>query len=273
MKTLRNLIFFTGLLALGALPCHSSVTFAGTTWYSSSNTASTLTQTAGVMTLAAGNHAITYVTPTRILEVGDKLTLSVTFNYTTGTAASANGFRFGLFDSTNSRVSGDAGSSSLFTNYAGYVAAFGNNSTSTNAYGAGIWERTTPNSALINTSGQYSPNTTSNTAIGVAGTPPMQAGSDYTLTLTLDYLNATDMEVTSVLSGGGLPTGFLVTRTYTDVTPVTNIDTIVLFGTTSMSNSMSFQSVSLSVVPEPAGGALLGFSLLVLFGLTRRRSR
>ena len=82
----------------------------------------------------------------------------------------------------------------------------------------------------------------------------MAASTNYTMTLTLAYVSLGDMTVSSALTGGALPA---INRSYSDATPFTDFDTLALFSTSSMSTSMVFNSVNLSIVPEPNTSFLL----------------
>lgn len=268
---------------LGALPCRGTTlvneTFAdgnridqnppgSLLWYSAGS-ASTLTTVVGAMTMTANdNFVIGYVTPAGSpisLNVGEKLTLTVTFSGVLTGSLSPTGVRFGLFDSHGERVSttGAQGSAPAYLNYAGYVATFGVNNSGNTQLASNLWKRTPgANSNLINTASGYTYATGSSTGSTFSGS--IVSDNPYTLTLTLDYQSLNQLVVTSSLTGGSL-SGIVMSMT--DTTPVTTFDSIVLWGGANPFTSMTVSSVNLAVVPEPSATAFLGLlGLAVLAG-------
>lgn len=255
MKILKIITCLTAFAAgLGLLPSQGAVLFNGTTWYAS-GTSSSIALSGTSLTVdtsatgGSGNFGLTYVTPTS-LSVGQSVTLTVNFSFT-GTNINGSSLRFGLLNSGGAanqiNTDGLGQSNVKYTNYTGYASSFGNQASNANVTSA-LWDRTSSNTALINTAGVYTTGTTANTATGV--TPPLTAGNNYTITLTLDYLSLTDMRVSNSLTGGALSSP--ITRSYDDASPATSFDTIVLFSTGNGSTVMTYNSVALSVVPEPS---------------------
>jgi hypothetical protein len=276
MKKLNTITCIVVLLAgISVLPSKGSVIFNGTTWYDSGTSAS-LTVDGGTMssTTASGNFVISYITPSGSplsLTANQTLTYTVDFSIV-GSAASATGLRFGLFNSGGSRISADnlGLSSATYANYTGYAAAFGNNNVTTGVISSALWDRTnTPNNALISTSGVFASDKDGTTP--TSSTPPLTSGTPYRMTLSLTYNSTTDMTVTSTLTGSTLPVGGII-RSYTDTTPVTSFDTVVLYSTSSMSTGLNFTNVAVSVVPEPSTtiSLLLGAIGLLIVQKSRR---
>ncbi len=280
MKTLKTITCLAALLTgFSILPTKASVLFEGSTWYAS-GTAASLTADSGNMSMAigSGSFALTYVTASGsplTLNVGDTLTYTVTFSIDSPIGASASGLRFGLFNSNGSRINADnlGQSNATYANYTGYSSAFGSNSASSNSLTSSLWERSNSNNSLINVSGAFNtaPGTGSTGSTNTSTTPAMAADTNYTMKLTLNYVSAGNIQVSSLLTGGALPGGG-ISRSYTDATPYTSFDTVVLFSTSSMSTSMTFDSMNITVVPEPSvAGLLLG--AVGLFLIVRKSRR
>lgn len=282
MKTAKLL---SALALLGGLSCHGAVivndTFAdgnrttqnppsSLAWFSG-RASDTLIADTGSMTLTPtvnSNFALAYFTPGGSpisLSVGETLTLSVSFEGTLTGNTSATGVRFGIFNSGGSRISADnqGTDNAVYANYTGYAGVFGRNNSLNTEVSSNTWERTNlPSNALIGTASVWTVPTPLVTDNSLA------SATTYTLMMTVDYISLTNMTVTSTLSGGDLSG---VTTTYVDASPVANFDTLALWAGANPFTEIAFSSVNLTVVPEPAVGALFGLGLVFL-ALRRRKS-
>lgn len=243
-------------------------------WYTSSNNSTTLTATVGAMTMnntLSGNQALAYFTDSGsplTLSVGEKLVYTVSFYTSSVTgSSSATGLRFGLLNSGGSRISADGQGTenSVFNDYTGYAATFGNANSNTQV-SASVWERTqTPDKRLIATQAVWTVSG-NHTATGSLSATP----TTYTLTMTIDYQALDNMTVTGLFTGGSLSD---MTYTYVDATPVTSFDTLVFWMGTNPFTDMVFTSVNLEVIPEPTTAGLLAGALGVGAVIAARRRR
>jgi len=197
------------------------------------------------------------------LSIGDSLSLSFTVSATTvpGAASARQGVRFGLLNSGGNQLAADQTNASLstFTNYSGY-SSFYSLQSALDPSGFTLDQRTSTTSTSLMGGA-------ANTILATASSSTAAANTVYNATLTLQYVSATQMVVSSTVNGN--------TLTYTASSNlVTSFDTLALFlsgqnGTVTLDN---FNVVyTAAAVPEPATNALLLLSGAAAFLVVRAR--
>lgn len=138
------------------------------------------------------------------LGVGDSLTASATFSVTGITTTTGKNFRMGLFfDPTDARIQADTnsdggGTGSPWTDALGYAVELPITATS-NSSPFQIVKRTTSNTSLLGSSGALTNAPTGGSLYNMAN------NTDYTLTMTLTLVSASDMQVdVSLLQGASV---------------------------------------------------------------------
>lgn len=224
-------------------------------WYQLGSSTTTVSSSTGYSITPAnsGSASITigYFGSTS-LAIGSSMTLS--FSVTESivpTAASAHqGLRFGLYNSgstatTSTLITGDSTTltNASFSSYIGY-AGFYSLQSALDPTGLAITQRDGGTSGLTNSLFAGATYTT----LGSAGSSLATAGTTYTVTLTLQYVSATEMDITSTVNGNSL--------TKISSTPVTTFDTIGIFSS-GLNGTVTLDNITVSTVPEPNVLALL----------------
>tara|TARA_R100000027_G_scaffold61790_2_gene53425 strand:- start:7364 stop:8215 length:852 start_codon:yes stop_codon:yes gene_type:complete len=233
-------------------------------WYTAYNGGSS--DASGSLVTDSNRYVISYFTdsgsPASLSMVGDSIDVSISFSLDTPTA-STTGFRIGLFDSGESRISADNAGfrNSTFEDYTGY-GAFLNLQAPTamriEEREAGISDQ------LINGNEAFTDHT------GDVGTGTnFVSGETYTLEMNL-LLTAGGVQVSV-----GIDTISGYAYSYLDTSGLkTDFDTIVVFGNSSM-DAFTIEQVTVEAIPEVSSAALatglVAFSL-VACQVRRRRS-
>lgn len=237
-------------------------------WYGS--TSDNVTASTGSMTLStAGGTTSGLVTAyftdsgTVSLNSGETLTLSFVFSVT-GVDSSVGYFRFGLFDSGGSRLTeqGQGAANSLFNNYSGYATLTNLDSDGSNI---GLNKRDNlPNNALLGTTSAYS-------SLGSTGANfTLENNTTYTSTLTLTY-TGTSIIMTQSITGGSL-SGITHTLIDDSGSLFTEFDTVAISIQSAAANTITFDNINVSVIPEPAASSFI-MTVLILGALAIGRSR
>ncbi len=236
-------------------------------WYGSG--ASNATASAGSMTLDTDGGTTSgmvtgYFTDTGAYAIGTGETMTLTINFSVSGVDSSTGyFRLGLLNSVSDskRISAqnEGSNNSQFSNYTGYamftnLASFNNN--------IGLYKRDSANTGLINAAGAY-------TALGSSGSPfSLENATSYTGTFSLQNTGSSII-VTQSFTGGSLSG---ITHSLTDTSSIyTDFNTVAVTIQSSAANSITFDNISVSVVPEPGTSALLLAGVLGLGAMILRR--
>jgi hypothetical protein len=234
------------------------------------NASNQLTLSFGSTTNNAGGliYNTIYFTPQTL---GANQSITVSFSGTLNNYFSSdNSFRVGLFNSNTSQLGGNvttnAGTSALngYTGYSAYYRATG----TAGAAARGIYERTGANDNLWQTG-------TANVAFGDGTTNPQKtlglSGANAAISGTFTITNnGASTSVSSTING--------VSYTFTDTaSPYVTFDTLSFLiarqNTGTATTSLTLDSLSVTVIPEPSAfGALAGLFALGSAAL-RRRSR
>lgn len=234
-------------------------------WYQLGSATGTVSSTTGytISPSTSGNAFITvsYFTPTT-LTIGTSITLtfSVTDSITPGAASARQGLRFGLFNSNGSSLTGDTTTltNSAFTSYTGY-AGFYSLQSALDPSGAAISLRDGVSASLTNSLFGG----TSYTTLGsLSGSSGVSTGTTYTVSLTLQYVSATEMDITMVANGN------TVTRTTSSI--ISTFDSIGLFSSGS-NGDITYDNITVTVVPEPSTAAFLTLSFFGAILFYRKR--
>jgi hypothetical protein len=200
------------------------------------------------------------------LQIGETLELHFDVTFSGGAFATSNAaFRWGLFDSNNSRVTTDfAGtnatglsSGATFGAWRGYIAQTGVNTIDVVGNTLLARERTGGGSALFD-SAQYADITGS----GV-NEPIFAAGVSYPGALSLTR-TASGMNVRASING-------VSTNLALDGTPVLEFDTVSFFTVDAATQNITLDNVVVQIVPEPSSAFLLGAAALSFTARRRRR--
>lgn len=244
---------------------------AGTSavWYTSAATSQvTYTPDTSITQLSSGNRQLVgYFTPQGSavsVAVGDTLEFTFTVIFT-APADLANGFRFGLLDSSGgSRFSADNhGASATVTGYTGYGGFLNLGASAT---GARLYDRSTGSFSLF-AAGGYA-------GLGTAtSSQALSADVAYTGVLTLTRSSATQMDLSFNLSGGSVN----YTVGATDASGAFSFDTFGFYTATGSATQFVISQAKLdytaAAIPEPSTyAALVGLAALGLVGW-RRHSR
>ncbi len=242
------------------------------TWYQLGSATGTVSATTGytISPSTAGNAFITvsYFTPTT-LTIGSSITLtfSVTDTITPGAASARQGLRFGLFNSNgvtpgSNYLTGDTTTltNSAFTHYTGY-AGFYSLQSALDPSGIAISQRDGVSPVLTNS---LFGGTSYSTLGSLSGSAATSTGTTYAVSLTLQYVSATEMDITLIANGN------TVTRTTSSI--ISTFDSIGLFSSGS-NGDITFDNITVTVVPEPSTVALLILSLVGAIVLCREKRR
>jgi hypothetical protein len=258
-------------------------------WWTSSN-ASGIEVSVGSLGMVTGSQGrgIHTVFPTQTLAVGDSLKATYTFTTpaTIGTAQTG-GFRVGLFDTLGRAgldadiVSSSGSPNSLYgyfaTSTVGLPGYMMDMDVGTGAEDLSFRQLDTPVTATTPT-GRLMGTTTGFTQISPTGPDGVYAftpNTQYTGSVTLTRLSATDMQITGTLGA--------VTHSVTDAFDSASVGMLAfwansnVFGTASTpgtaDNGIDFSNVKIEIIPVPEPGSL---SLLAMVGLgwaARRRKK
>jgi hypothetical protein len=224
------------------------------------------------------------------LSTGDKLVASLTFTLPNGatSASTSKDFRFGLFfDPTDPRVQTDVnsdggGGTSPWADATGYALQMPLNGTATNASPFQIVKRTTSNTSLLGSSGAFTNAPTGGSVYSNA------ANTSYTVSLALNMVSASQMDVTASLSQGAT---VLATQTVSDLGATFGGNAVAAGGlpgsqglyqdfdhlffrmssnTETPEIDFTNWKVELTSVPEPASLSVIGLGGIALLGRRRR---
>ncbi len=192
------------------------------------------------------------------LQVGETLTLTFDFMYSTGNQSADNGLRFGLFNNAGYGTLGLAGVGSTNTALRIRHDTAASIDQNMGSGGGGADEFVGPSD--IQTDGTMSSS--------LDNSSPYDA---YAVSLSITRLNATTVTISTTLNGG--------TATVTDVDdagdPADNLTDFsggyIVIRNGGVTNDFRVDNVNLTVIPEPASLALLGLGGLCMLG--GRRSR
>lgn len=228
-------------------------------WYTFSSSSGTAPVVNQQLVLTAGTGsvaAITYFTPTT-LAVGEKMTLTFDMSFSSFNSNNDQ-FRYGLFNSQGTQISADitSVSDSAFNGDRGYAAFMSYTNT---PQAQSLRERTGSNDTFWS-AGAFTSRASGNDNIG--GTPDV--ARQYFMELEL-----TAADSMTVTSGIEVVAGSI--RTFTTSSPVSTIDSLVIFQGNDQAN-LTFDNFNVSVIPEPGTYALLGgLAALGIVMLRRRR--
>lgn len=241
-------------------------------WYQLGSATSTVSSSTGytISPAASGNAsiAVSYFTPTT-LAIGSSMTLtfSVTDTITPGAASARQGLRFGLFNSNgvtpgSNLLTGDTTTltNSAFTHYTGY-AGFYSLQSALDPSGIAISQRDGVSPVLTNS---LFGGTSYSTLGALTGSSATTTGTTYTVSLTLQYISATEMDITLIANGN------TVTRTTSSI--ISTFDSIGLFSSGS-NGDITYDNITVTVVPEPSTAALLAVTFFGAIVLCRERRR
>ncbi|PAW77488.1 MAG: hypothetical protein B9S32_10850 [Verrucomicrobia bacterium Tous-C9LFEB] len=241
-------------------------------WYQLGSATGTVSSTTGytISPSTAGNAfiAVSYFTPTTVT-IGASITLSfsVTDTITPGAASARQGLRFGLFNSNgvtpgNNSLTGDTTTltNSAFTHYTGY-AGFYSLQSALDPSGIAISQRDGVSPALTNS---LFGGTSYSTLGALSGSTAAASGTTYNVSLTLQYVSATEMDITLIANGN------TVTRTTSSI--LSTFDSIGLFSSGS-NGDVTFDNITVTVVPEPSTVSLLALACFCAIAISRERRR
>lgn len=206
------------------------------------------------------------------LGVGDVLSVNFTFQIQAipePPTQTPQVFRIGLFNSGGQRVSSDGTglSNGLFADYTGY-ASFVRTIAPVDSPNSpmAITKRNQTNNTLINSQDAYS-----FLAQGGQNGNTFASSTTYTGELTVSRTAESSVSVSIAFTGGSLA-GY--SHSIVDTTsPYYAFDTLTFYGSVAAFESLTLNSVNVSVVPEPAAAMLLGISAIVVCLLAGRRFR
>jgi hypothetical protein len=200
------------------------------------------------------------------LSLGETLRLDFDVSFSGGAfSTQTNSFRWGLFDSNDSRVTADfAGtnatgiaSGSTFNSWRGYVAQLPVGTAANGSGNFSVRERVGSGSGLY-TSTEYAD------VIGTGIEEPLfTSGSTYAGWLTVTR-TASGIETVASIAG-------VTTNLGVDATPAAEFDTVSFFVLDSLTHNVTLDNVQVQVVPEPAAGLLLGAFAVVRLAQRRRQ--
>jgi hypothetical protein len=226
------------------------------------------------------------------LNAGDTLKTSLTFTLPNGatSASTSKDFRFGVFfDPTDPRVQTDVnsdggGSTSPWADATGYALQMPLNGTATNSSPFQIVKRTASNTSLLGASGAFTNAPTGGSVYANA------ANTSYTVSLALNMVSASQLDVTATLSQGST---VLATQTVSDLGVTFGGAAVAAGGlpgsqsiyrdfdhlffrmsSNTEASEIDFTNwrVELTSVPEPASLSVLSFGGIALLVRRRRAS-
>jgi hypothetical protein len=216
--------------------------------------------------------SINYNFANTAVAVGETITLTFDFTLTGGTSDQSNGLRFGLYGNNGAALLSSDGITDydpFASEYSGVGAGYrtgtsaGNGAHFSNDYASG----STPNQLIANKDGgDWKPTSSSVAALG--------AGSTYTLSLSLERINAYDVDVTSKLNGSEYWSSNVTGDTGTS----THFDDFSTFSIGLNNSAMdagrgfTLDNVSLAIIPEPTTFFLtmVGLGSFLLFRRNRK---
>lgn len=193
-----------------------------------------------------------------LVNIGDQISLTFDFRFEIApTVSTADGFRFGLYNSAGTPVTADGSTSS--DDDRGYLVSIGTGST----LGFDIFKETNSGAGGL---GSNEPVTDDRTSIGptVANTFAISDTSKHTATFTLTR-NATGVSFAAYVDGTLLGTGS------NNATPFLQFDEVVFNHATPQAYRIDNVKVTTEAVPEPATTGLLGLGLAGLLSRRRRK--
>lgn len=198
-------------------------------------------------------------TITTLANVGESLVLTMDFRFNVAPVGSFSGFRFGLFNSNGTSVTGDnSGVAGPAANDFGYGFTFGTGAASNNA-------------VSIFKSASGVPLASTGGSITATGTPfTVSNALAHHLQITLTRLTATSLGIEFRFDGS-------VVATATDASsPFISFDEIYAVTNAQSGRNYLLDNVTLQFIPEPSVGALLaigGFAAAILLRKRQNRAR
>lgn len=281
-STIRHAFLLPGILlglAAASLPARAA-TIVPDTWYSTGS-AGTPAQGGGVefvTNVGSGLQSIlTYFEPASLSNIGDSLSVSLTFSAQFDTMSNSEyPLSFGFFDSGGTQIAANnlganGGTPSAFDAYHGYRVAM--NTFSRNQSPIRLQARSGTGPAL--------PSGIAYESLGNGGTSgkaTLEADTLYNMTYTITRKDANTLDVTFSFTGGNAPAGYngswSVASTSNGFT--TSFDTFaVMLQSAGTFDTLTFHNVSITTpdaIPEPSTVAVMGMGgLMLMAGLRRWR--
>jgi hypothetical protein len=237
---------------------------ASAKWYSSS---STLSVSAGALSVAAGRHALAFFKNSGVqsLAVGEQLTASLTLNFST-VGNSSGGFRFGFFNSNGTARPPDP-NNTTFTNYDGYIVTTTATYPDSNANTSGPITFRQRNTGVAGTlistvgSGIYS-----DVAASPSTSQGFEAGTNYTVTLAIARTAAGTINLSVSVTGGALVNYLFTADDFAGI--VTGFDGFAVLSTSSNGSTYTIDNVTVVHSAIPAPPSPLAAWRLTYFGMT-----